>query len=176
MKAPTLTAGILSALLIVGAATALVPATAQQQPAPQPQRERPLPGRHVEGRIAYMWAELRITPAQQAQGALARPVRIRLHEGRRGLEAAAAPARQLEPDQHLVEQLVARDQRARAGDVAAVCLAERLAVSLGRRLGGRAGGRRDRQGNADRRGEEKSRHAIARLLIRHCTKRKFTNQ
>ncbi|MBV8169814.1 MAG: Spy/CpxP family protein refolding chaperone [Alphaproteobacteria bacterium] len=67
MKAPTLTAGILSALLIVGAATALVPATAQQQPAPQPQRERPLPGRHVEGRIAYMWAELRITPAQQAQ-------------------------------------------------------------------------------------------------------------
>ncbi len=67
MKAPTVTAGILGALLIVGAATALAPATAQQQPAPQPQRERPLPGRHIEGRIAYMWAELRITPAQQAQ-------------------------------------------------------------------------------------------------------------
>jgi Spy/CpxP family protein refolding chaperone len=67
MKAPSIATGILSALLIVGAATALAPATAQQQPAPQPQHERPLPGRHVEGRIAYMWAELRITPAQQAQ-------------------------------------------------------------------------------------------------------------
>jgi hypothetical protein len=67
MKAPHIATGILSALLIVGAATALAPATAQQQPTPQPQRERPLPGRHVEGRIAYMWAELRITPAQQAQ-------------------------------------------------------------------------------------------------------------
>lgn len=69
MKARTLTTGILSALLIAGTVAIVPPAVAQQPPAPgaAPARERPLPGRHIEGRIAFMQAELKITPAQQAQ-------------------------------------------------------------------------------------------------------------
>jgi hypothetical protein len=42
--------------------------TAQQPAAaPQHQHERPVPSRHIEGRIAFMRAELKITVAQQAQ-------------------------------------------------------------------------------------------------------------
>jgi hypothetical protein len=68
MKARILTTGILSALLITGA---LTPVVAQTQspggpPGSPPARERPLPGRHIEGRIAFMRAELKITDAQQA--------------------------------------------------------------------------------------------------------------
>lgn len=64
MKARTLATGILSALLVTGT---LAPAFAQQQPPAPPARERPLPGRHIEGRIAFMRTELKITDAQQAQ-------------------------------------------------------------------------------------------------------------
>lgn len=68
MKARTVTTGILSALLIAGTVAAVSPVVAQQQqpPAAAPARERPLPGRHIEGRIAFMQTELKITPAQQA--------------------------------------------------------------------------------------------------------------
>src|SRR5579862_4380028 len=58
------------ALLTAAAATAaLTPSlvSAQQAPsAPPPRHERPLPSRHVEGRIAFLHAELKITAAQQA--------------------------------------------------------------------------------------------------------------
>jgi hypothetical protein len=58
------------AILTVAAATAaLAPSlvSAQQAPpAPPPRHERPLPSRHVEGRIAFLHAELKITSAQQA--------------------------------------------------------------------------------------------------------------
>jgi len=63
----------LGAALISGTAALVAPAigTAQQPPAgaPAPDRahERPLPSRHVEGRIAFLRAELRITAAQQPQ-------------------------------------------------------------------------------------------------------------
>src|SRR5258708_36557357 len=67
-----LIAGLPPALLIGATAAHIVPATgyAQQAPGPAqagPPRERPLPGRHVEGRIAFMRAELKITDSQQAQ-------------------------------------------------------------------------------------------------------------
>ena len=40
---------------------------AQAQPQPQPERHHFDPTRHIEGRIAYLKAELKITPAQQRQ-------------------------------------------------------------------------------------------------------------
>jgi protein CpxP len=69
MKARSLIIGALSAVLIAGGATLLMPAvgTAQQPaPAAAPQHERPLPSRHIEGRIAFMHAELKITAAQES--------------------------------------------------------------------------------------------------------------
>jgi len=61
----------LGALLTTAAASlAMAPSlVAAQQPAPvaAPHHEHPLPSRHVEGRIAFLHAELKITPAQQAQ-------------------------------------------------------------------------------------------------------------
>ncbi len=57
-------------LLALGGATALLPTAGSAQQAPpgtaQPPRERPLPSRHLEGRIAFMRAELKITDTQQA--------------------------------------------------------------------------------------------------------------
>ncbi|MBI3515424.1 MAG: Spy/CpxP family protein refolding chaperone [Proteobacteria bacterium] len=56
-------------LLALGGATALLPTAGVAQQAPpgtaQPPRERPSPGRHIEGRIAFMRAELKITDTQQ---------------------------------------------------------------------------------------------------------------
>src|SRR5690242_3257145 len=64
----------LAAVLAGGAAVALGPmvADAQSQQAPQQPGQRPDraafdPGRHIEGRIAYLKTELKITDAQQPQ-------------------------------------------------------------------------------------------------------------
>ena len=66
---PFAAVALVATLLALGGATALLPATsAAQQPAQgtaQPPRERPLPSRHIEGRIAFMRAELKITDTQQ---------------------------------------------------------------------------------------------------------------
>lgn len=61
---------VVGTLLTLGAATAVLVPTlgSAQQPAPdsqKPARERPLPGRHIEGRIAFLRTELKITQAQQ---------------------------------------------------------------------------------------------------------------
>ena len=70
MTRRTLTALALAAVLAGGSAVALGPiaadAQSQQQPQHQP-RERAAfePGRHIEGRIAYLKTELKITDAQQ---------------------------------------------------------------------------------------------------------------
>ena len=64
---------VVAAALGLGAAggwMAAVPAGAAAQPQPQEQdqqrHERWMPGRHIEGRIAFLKAELKITPAQEA--------------------------------------------------------------------------------------------------------------
>jgi hypothetical protein len=71
MKARLLIVGLLSAVLLGGTASVLLPAAGSAQapapPAPPPPRERPLPGRHIEGRIAFLHAELKITATQQSQ-------------------------------------------------------------------------------------------------------------
>ncbi len=74
MSRRTLPALALAAVLAGGAAVALGPIVAdaqsqqtQTQPAQRPDRAAFDPGRHIEGRIAYLKAELKITDAQQAQ-------------------------------------------------------------------------------------------------------------
>lgn len=72
MSRRTLPALALAAVLAGGAAVALGPFVAdaqsqqtQQQPAQRPDRAAFDPGRHIEGRIAYLKTELKITDAQQ---------------------------------------------------------------------------------------------------------------
>jgi len=72
MKRSTLTALALATVLAGGSAVALGPiADAQsqqsqsQQPGQHPDRAAFNPSRHIEGRIAYLKAELKITDAQQ---------------------------------------------------------------------------------------------------------------
>jgi len=69
MSRKTLTALALAAVLAGGTAIALGPVVADAQSQPQ-QHQQPRhaafdPGRHVEGRIAYLKTELKITDAQQ---------------------------------------------------------------------------------------------------------------
>ena len=57
-------------LTAAAAAAALTPSlvSAQQAPPAQPPRhERPMPRSHIDGRIAFLHAELKITPTQQTQ-------------------------------------------------------------------------------------------------------------
>ena len=68
----TLPALALAAVLAGGAAVAIGPIVAdaqsqqtQQQPGQRPERAAFDPGRHIEGRIAYIKTELKITDAQQ---------------------------------------------------------------------------------------------------------------
>lgn len=55
--------------LAINAAAILVPSvgSAQQAPSAAPAAQWPLPSRHLEGRIAFLRAELKITDAQQAE-------------------------------------------------------------------------------------------------------------
>jgi len=71
MKLRQVLVGVSSALVLAGTVTVLMPesGSAQQQAptAAAPRHERPLPSRHIEGRIAFMKAELKITGAQERQ-------------------------------------------------------------------------------------------------------------
>lgn len=69
MSRKTLTALALAAVLAGGTAVALGPVSAdaqsEQQQQPQHRHAAFDPGRHIEGRIAYLKTELKITDAQQ---------------------------------------------------------------------------------------------------------------
>src|SRR5690242_5268018 len=93
---------LLAAALFAGvAAVGLTPALAQTAPAPvnpgaaQTERHhataRMLPGQLVDGRIAFLKAELKITPAQEAQW---RPVATAMQDNAKALDQAITNARQ----------------------------------------------------------------------------------
>jgi LTXXQ motif family protein len=64
MKPRTLSALALAAMLAGGTAIALSPVVADAQAQQQQERAAFNPGRHIEGRIAYLKTELKITDAQ----------------------------------------------------------------------------------------------------------------
>jgi protein CpxP len=108
----------LAAALLGGIATAgLPPALAQTAPAPDnaaaagEARHHPragmMPGRFVEGRIAFLKAELKITPAQEAQW---RPVEAAMRENAKALAQTVATARQNRDAMNAVQRLELRDQ------------------------------------------------------------------
>src|ERR1700756_2296378 len=111
-----------AAALVTGvAAVGLVPALAQTAPgpanstaAPNQERhhamERRMPGQFVEGRIAFMKAELKITPAQETQW---QPVAAAMSENAKTLDQTITTARQKRDTMDAVERLELREQFAK---------------------------------------------------------------
>ena len=112
----------LAAALFTGvAAVGLTPAFAQPAPAPQnsgaPQgeahhqrAERMLPGQLIDGRIAFLKAELKITPAQESQW---QNVAGAMRDNAKSLDQAIMTARQNRGNMDAVQRLETREQFAK---------------------------------------------------------------
>ncbi|MGE0258829.1 MAG: Spy/CpxP family protein refolding chaperone [Alphaproteobacteria bacterium] len=113
---------VLAAALFAGvAAIGLTPALAQNAPAPAdtgaPAREghhqaraRMMPGQFIDGRIAFLKAQLKITPAQEGQW---QKVEAAMRENAKALDQTIATARQKSGDRNAVERLEMREQFAK---------------------------------------------------------------
>ena len=109
----------LAAALFTGvAAVGLSPASAQTAPSPAdagtPAREahhharaRMMPGQFIDGRIAFLKAQLKITPAQEGQW---QKVEAAMRENAKTLDQTIANARQNRGDRNAVERLEMREQ------------------------------------------------------------------
>ena len=69
-----------------------------------------MPGQFVDGRIAFLKAQLKITPAQEGQW---QKVEAAMRENAKALDQAIATARQKSGDRNAVERLEMRDQFAK---------------------------------------------------------------
>jgi vacuolar-type H+-ATPase subunit H len=69
-----------------------------------------LPGQLVDGRIAFLKAELKITPAQETQW---QQVAAAMHENANSLDQAIKPARQDHGSMDAVQRLAMREQFAK---------------------------------------------------------------
>jgi protein CpxP len=113
---------LLAAALFTGvAAVGLSPVSAQTTPAPanpgaaptearHHATERVLPGQFVEGRIAFMKAELKITPAQEAQW---QQVAAAMRENAKALDQAVTTARQDRGTTDVIKRIELREQFAK---------------------------------------------------------------
>jgi len=112
----------LAAALFTGVAAAgLAPALAQTAPGPvnstatpnearHHEMERMMPGQIVDGRIAFLKAELKITPAQEAQW---QQVEAAMRENAKTLDQTITTARQNRGNMDAVQRLELREQLAR---------------------------------------------------------------
>ena len=109
---------LLAAVLFTGvAAIGLTPALAQTVPAPADAGAagaahhhagaRMMPGQFVDGRIAFLKAQLKITPAQEGQW---QKVEAAMRENAKALDQTVASARQKSGDRNAVERLEMREQ------------------------------------------------------------------
>jgi protein CpxP len=116
-RTPFLAVALLSGVAAVG----LTPAFAQATPAPQAsgatpseahhqRAERMLPGQLIDGRIAFLKAELKITPAQEAQW---QNVAVAMRDNAKALDQVIMTARQNRGTMDAVQRLETRGQFAK---------------------------------------------------------------
>jgi periplasmic protein CpxP/Spy len=113
---------LLAAALFIGvAAVGLTPALAQTAPGPANSTATPSEARHhemgrmmrgkfVDGRIAFLKAELKITPAQETQW---QQVEAAMRENAKALDQTITTARQNRTDMDAVQRLELREQFAK---------------------------------------------------------------
>lgn len=115
---------VLAAALFAGvAAIGLTPALAQNAPAAAPadagatareghhhDRARMMPGQFIDGRIAFLKAQLKITSAQEGQW---QKVEAAMRENAKALDQTIANARQNRGNRNAIERLELRDQVAK---------------------------------------------------------------
>lgn len=117
LRRPFLAAALFTSVAVVG----LMPALAQTTPAPANSSaaqseahhhamQRMLPGQLVDGRIAFLKAELKITPAQETQW---QQVAGAMHENANSLDQAIKTARQDRGSMDAVQRLALREQFAK---------------------------------------------------------------
>jgi periplasmic protein CpxP/Spy len=117
LRTPFLAAALFTGVAAIG----LAPALAQTAPAPTNSTaarsdarhhavERMMPGQFVEGRIAFLKAQLRITPAQEAQW---QQVEAAMRENAKALDQTTATARPSRSNMDAVQRLELREQFAK---------------------------------------------------------------
>ena len=117
LRRPFLAAALLTSVAVVG----LMPALAQTTPAPANSSaaqseahhhavQRMLPDQLVDGRIAFLKAELKITPAQETQW---QQVAGAMHENANSLDQAIKTARQDRGSMDAVQRIALREQFAK---------------------------------------------------------------
>jgi Spy/CpxP family protein refolding chaperone len=115
LRTPFLAAALFTGVAAVG----LTPALAQTAPGPANStaassearhHERMMPGQFVDGRIAFLKAELKITPAQEAQW---QQVAAAMRENAKTLDQTISTARQNRTDLDAVQRLELREQFAK---------------------------------------------------------------
>ena len=117
LRRPFLAAALFTSVAVVG----LMPALAQTTPAPANSSaaqseahhhamQRMLPGQLVDGRIAFLKTELKITPAQETQW---QQVAGAMHENANSLDQAIKTARQDRGSMDALQRLALREQFAK---------------------------------------------------------------
>jgi len=116
-RTPFLAAALFTGVAAVGLAPALAqtaPAPANSTAAPSEVRhdavERMMPGQLVEGRIAFLKAQLKITSAQEAQW---QQVEAEMRENAKTLDQTITTARQNRSNMNAVQRLESREQFAK---------------------------------------------------------------
>jgi Spy/CpxP family protein refolding chaperone len=114
-RTPFLAAALLTGVAAVGLSPALAqntpaPAAPEAAPAQMRHHARMLPSQFVEGRIAFLKAELKITPAQETQW---QQVATAMHENANALDQVIASARQQRGTTDAVQHLQLREQFAK---------------------------------------------------------------
>ena len=117
LRTPFLAAALFTGVAAIGLAPALAqtaPAPANSTAAPSEARhhgmERMMPGQFVDGRIAFLKAELKITPAQETQW---QQVEAAMRENAKTLDQTITNARQNRGNMDAVQRLESREQFAR---------------------------------------------------------------
>jgi protein CpxP len=120
LRTPLLAAALFTGVAAIGLAPALAQtatAPASSTAAPSEARhhamERMMPGQFIEGRMAFLKAQLKITPAQETQW---QQVEAAMRENAKTLDQTITTARQNRGNMDAVQRLELREQLARVRD------------------------------------------------------------